>query len=853
MRGKEGFSSVVSNFFILHVIHHKAHKFKSDDDKRKMGGSKEQRLRSLFACDICKKIKMKCVPLNGNTSDPKPPCQRCARIGHRCTFQGLDQAPPKGKRKRKARSSKQIDSLPRGKEVETLILPSTLSEARSSITDDDYVSLLESPIIPSVDSNIFNNLHNMDNRQTLSVNQGSFSFSPSSAEFGRESARSSTINTNTSNIFDINSAEGLHSPVSIDCTIRSGKRLSIGEKMHPLALLAEASLGIDSNLSNEGNNLTRSIESNSNMQGHNQAKSKSTIKYWPGNEIPPTEYKVITNNILNWTEVENLFEIYFKGFAQYFLVLDPSFHTIELVAQRSNVLLTTICALASRCYPARPTLHKELFELANTLISTSIADGIQSIELIQSLLLLAMWPLPMSRWEDGKSWMFSGIAFRMATELNLHELESEKNELKFQSTHFLQAETIAKEIRNQERCYLTCFSVDQSFSTMRGKPTVLSVTSLIRDWNNWIKSPICKRWEVGICAFVDLMGMLTEQCKTIKLMQKKVGSSRDYSFDFSEERTDNLNYSDDGTFLSQIHMFDDKIEEWRERWTKRGLFHHHSSTQNNDSDDLLFSSIIEQMPLRYNYAKLVINSVGLQHCLLTGARSTEIDVLFSRCWRASFNLLNGALEGMRNLIKYLPDTQFLVLCYASVSLLKLRCHPMASLSEKKNVNAILLVTKVAKLLDSVSVTPNHHPAIYSSFLWSILRRIGGSKISLPGGGEKNGSTRESSLSLTRNKMKQREQESRSDLNVEDNGISLHSEDNEIVDAYYSSINAASFKTPHPLILQWPEALSGSDFDFGCGNLMEFKENILNSQENDAFYQDFWDKVVPSSSQYSNEN
>ena len=66
--------------------------------------SKEQRLRSSFACDICRRIKMKCVPLGGIASDPKPPCQRCTRIGHRCTFQGLDQAPPKGKRKRKGRS-----------------------------------------------------------------------------------------------------------------------------------------------------------------------------------------------------------------------------------------------------------------------------------------------------------------------------------------------------------------------------------------------------------------------------------------------------------------------------------------------------------------------------------------------------------------------------------------------------------------------------------------------------------------------------------------------------------------------------------------------------------------------------
>lgn len=139
--------------------------------------------------------------------------------------------------------------------------------------------------------------------------------------------------------------------------------------------------------------------------------------------------------------------------------------------------------------------------------------------------------------------------------------------------------------------------------------------------------------------------------------------------------------------------------------------------------------------------------MGLQYCLLIHARSTEIDVLFSRCWRASLNSLNSAFEEMRPLIKYLPVAQILVLCYASVSLFKLLCHPVPFFLEKKNVSAILWVTKVANLSDLVSVTPNHHPTIYSSFLWSILRRIGGGNQSTYQE-ERNDSTRESSRSLS---------------------------------------------------------------------------------------------------------
>ena len=68
-------------------------------------------------------------------------------------------------------------------------------------------------------------------------------------------------------------------------------------------------------------------------------------------------------------------------------------------------------------------------------------------------------------------------------------------------------------------------------------------------------------------------------------------------------------------------------------------------------------------------------------------------------WESIFNSLNSAFEGMRPLIKYLPVAQILILCYASVSLFKLLCHPMAFFPEKKNVSAILWVTKVAKLSD----------------------------------------------------------------------------------------------------------------------------------------------------------
>jgi hypothetical protein len=89
------------------------------------------------------------------------------------------------------------------------------------------------------------------------------------------------------------------------------------------------------------------------------------------------------------------------------------------------------------------------------------------VELVQGFILLSLYNQPTERFEEDRTWSFSGLAIRMATDLNL-----------FRKTTVTVPEDVdpaAKkqyysEILNRERTWLRCFLIDRSLSAQMGKP-----------------------------------------------------------------------------------------------------------------------------------------------------------------------------------------------------------------------------------------------------------------------------------------------------------------------------------------------------------------------------------------------
>ena len=71
--------------------------------------------------------------------------------------------------------------------------------------------------------------------------------------------------------------------------------------------------------------------------------------------------------------------------------------------------------------------------------------------------------VPARRWEEDRSWLYIGLAIRLATDLNLFQA----------STTRATNEQHEKEILNRTRVWLICFNLDRSTATQFGKPSTI--------------------------------------------------------------------------------------------------------------------------------------------------------------------------------------------------------------------------------------------------------------------------------------------------------------------------------------------------------------------------------------------
>lgn len=122
-------------------------------------------------------------------------------------------------------------------------------------------------------------------------------------------------------------------------------------------------------------------------------------------------------------------------------------------------------------------MHFAKHSAANALI-----DGWKSVELCQAYILMSIYAVPARRWEEDRSWLYTGLAIRyspvylasyldrkltdlvrIATDLNLHQVSTIKPT----------SETQEREILNKTRVWMICFNLDRSTATQFGKPSTI--------------------------------------------------------------------------------------------------------------------------------------------------------------------------------------------------------------------------------------------------------------------------------------------------------------------------------------------------------------------------------------------
>jgi hypothetical protein len=127
------------------------------------------------------------------------------------------------------------------------------------------------------------------------------------------------------------------------------------------------------------------------------------------------------------------------------------------------VPLTVVCAVSSRYLPEKASIYPVAMHFAKSEAGSALINGWKSVELCQAYILMAIYGTPAKRWEEDRGWIFTGLAIRVAMDLNLHLPQNTKP-----STEKGQREQL-----NRTRAWMICYNMDRSTGNQFGKPCTI--------------------------------------------------------------------------------------------------------------------------------------------------------------------------------------------------------------------------------------------------------------------------------------------------------------------------------------------------------------------------------------------
>ena len=417
----------------------------------------------------------------------------------------------------------------------------------------------------------------------------------------------------------------------------------------------------------------------------------------------------VHSGFLTFDEAKELFDLFMHNCVLHVALVDPEWHTFSRVSRDCRFLFACVVFIASTYHQERAALREELQGEMNELIGRVVATGEKSISIVQGFLFLYFFNVPPARSERDTSWLYSGIAIRIASELNLG------------STTRVGKETTRERI-DRERTWMMTFVVDRSLSTTRGKAwTIRGDDSLVRNSDSWCDQPGCRSWDRAISTLADLLKVTSRQ---IDALNTALSATAEYDDTFDCE--------------TMMRIMNEELEEWRRRWQARGAFlsplEGEATSQGGMSNSNFSSPMSEEVDvhkrtlhylskqgsLRFNYAVLVLNCFGLQYCASHPEKASARTYSLSQAIRAAQNVVKAAMDGLRYTVAYSPHSQCTILTFGVVSLIKLAS--LKRVDEVVSQRLIQMVESGIAFLESVAIRPTHVAARSASFLRGLLRR-----------------------------------------------------------------------------------------------------------------------------------
>lgn len=73
---------------------------------------------------------------------------------------------------------------------------------------------------------------------------------------------------------------------------------------------------------------------------------------------------------------------------------------------------TLVCAISSRYYTEKSEIYPIAMHFAKHAAANALIDGWKSVELCQAYILMSIYAVPARRWEEDRSWLYTGLAIR---------------------------------------------------------------------------------------------------------------------------------------------------------------------------------------------------------------------------------------------------------------------------------------------------------------------------------------------------------------------------------------------------------------------------------------------------------
>ncbi|KAJ7064990.1 hypothetical protein C8F01DRAFT_1021784 [Mycena amicta] len=418
----------------------------------------------------------------------------------------------------------------------------------------------------------------------------------------------------------------------------------------------------------------------------------ATISYFSrGRTMWSRAPEIVRGCSLYPTEILELFNIYFHQINPYFCVLDPALYSDPCdVIWSSPFLFTVICATASRFSNLRPGLYSKAHDFARDAAATSLIDGSIGVDVCQAYLILAVYPTPKKKWADDRTWLFTGIAVRMAIELKLHQPPGPVHD--------------ERESLNRTRTWLVCFCADTFYTIQRGKLPMLHGDYMARQSRDWYQS---STWEfdVYVCAGVDLL-LSAAEWQVNRCRGETVGRRvKDGILLTTRQKV---------SFSIQAQ---EKISRETEFWTATFKRLHGLNTTP------IHAYRMSHMRISSAYLRLAILADGFQ-CAPKETLSRDAEIV-RRSIAAAQEVIQITLDKSWPHLRFAMDGHFLHIAFAAAFLMNLlRPRFLHLLYEETRQEIVALVKRLCSLLgcEHVALNARHAPAQYSRFLSSLLSK-----------------------------------------------------------------------------------------------------------------------------------